>query len=114
MKCIICGKEVKRSDWSNAILCSNKCFEANFWNGCLDDKAIIIDGVCYHDGGNKPTGHRGSLGFGGTPYKIKMNNGEIIETNNLWHNGEVPKHRKIKDNAVFITARPTAKCGPEQ
>ena len=32
-----------------------------------------------------------------------MNNGEIIETNNLWYNGEIPKDRNIQDNAVFIT-----------
>lgn len=107
MECVICGVQVKKSDWSNAVLCSNECYEVNFWNNCLDDKAIIIDGVCYHDGGNTPNGHREHLGLGGTLYKIKMNNGEIIETNNLWYNGKVPAQRNIKDNATFIKSQPS-------
>ena len=103
MKCIICGKEIEKSRYMNAVLCSSECFSVNFWNECLDDSAIIIDGACYHDGGKKPKGYRGFMGFGGVLFKIKMNNGEVIETNNLWHNGKVPEDRNIKDNAVFIS-----------
>ena len=53
------------------------------------------------------------MGFGGRLVKIKKNNGEIIETNNLWHNGKVPKDRNIEDNAVFIIDHPTEKGGAE-
>ena len=105
MKCIICGKEIEKSNYMNAVLCSSKCFSVNFWNECIDDKAIIINGECYHDGGKKPKGYSGFMGHGGALFKIKMNNGEIIETNNLWYNGEIPKDRNIQDNAVFITDR---------
>ena len=45
------------------------------------------------------------MGLNGALFKIKMNDGEIIETNNLWYNGEIPKDRNIQDNAVFITDR---------
>ena len=105
MKCIICGKEIEKSHYMNAVLCSDECFRVNFWNECIDDKAIIINGKCYHDGGKKPEGYRGFMGHGGALFKIKMNDGEIIETNNLWYNGEIPKDRNIQDNAVFITDR---------
>lgn len=105
MKCIICGKEIEKSNYMNAVLCSDECFSVNFWNECIDDKAIIINGKCYRDGGKKPTGYSGFMGHGGALFKIKMNNGEIIETNNLWYNGEIPKDRNIQDNAVFITDR---------
>lgn len=101
MKCIICGKEIEKSRYMNAALCSSECFSVNFWNECLDESAIIINGECYHDGGKKPKGYNGFMGHGGRLFKIKMNSGEIIETNNLWHNGEIPKDRNIKDNAVF-------------
>jgi hypothetical protein len=104
MKCVICGKEIEKSCYMNAVLCSNiECFNANFWNECIDDKAIIINGECYHDGGKKPKGDGRFLGYGGALVKIKMNNGEIIETNNLRYNGEIPKDRNIQDNASFIT-----------
>jgi hypothetical protein len=74
----------------------------NFWDRCLDDAAIIINGECYHDGGRKPKNYDGFMGFGGREFKIKMNNGKVIETNNLWCNGTVPKDRNVEDNAVFI------------
>ena len=101
MKCIICGKEIEKSRYADAVLCSSECFYVNFWNECLDESAIIINGKCYHDGGKNPIGYSGSLGYGGALFKIKLNSGKIIETNNLRYNGEIPKDRNIKDNAVF-------------
>ena len=114
MKCIICGKEIEQSRYMGAVLCSDECFDVNFWNECLGDDAIIINGECYHDGGKKPNDYRGFLGHSGRLFKIQKNNGEIIETNNLWYNGVVPKDRNIKDNAVFIVDYPTEKDGAEE
>jgi hypothetical protein len=102
MKCVICGKEIEKSMYSNKDLCSSECFHEDFWNDCLDDTAIIVNGECYHDGGRKPEGYSGFLGHAGRLFKIQMNDGRIIETNNLWYNGEVPKERCIADNAIFI------------
>jgi len=106
MKCVICGKEIEKSSYSNKVLCSSECFSVDFWNDCLDDTAIIIDGECYHDGGMKPKTYTGFLGFGGALHKIKLNDGRVIETNNLWYNGVVPKERGIEDNACFIKPEP--------
>ena len=102
LKCIICGKEIEKSLYRNNILCSQKCFDINFWNEYLDDNAIIINGECYHDSGKRPSDYKGFLGHSGRLFKIKMNDGNIIETNNLWYNGKVPEDRQIKDNAIFI------------
>jgi len=44
MKCVICGKEVEQSSYMHKVICSSKCFAVDFWNGTLDDTAIIIDG----------------------------------------------------------------------
>ena len=49
MKCVICGKEIEKSKYLHKALCSRECFCIDFWNDCLDDKAIIINGECYHD-----------------------------------------------------------------
>lgn len=102
MKCVICGKEIEKSSYGNAVLCSSKCFSEHFWNECLDDTAIIIHGVCYHDGGKKSSDYTGFMGHSGRYFKIEMNDGRIIETNNLWYNGEIPVERKVEDNARFI------------
>ena len=105
MICRICGKEFEKSIFTPSLrLCSPECHTIDFWNQALDDKAIIIDGECYHDGGNCPDEKRTYLlGFSGRKFKIRFKNtNEIIETNNLWSNGEIPKERNIEDNAEFI------------
>ena len=71
MKCEICGKEIEKSSYTNADLCSSECFKIHFWDEHLDETAIIIDGECYHDGGNKPHEREKYLGFGGTRFKTK-------------------------------------------
>ena len=101
-KCIICGKEVEQSIVMDEVLCSRKCFNESFWNEALDETSIIINGTCYHDGGKFPSGYKGFLGYAGRKFSIQMNDGAIIETNNLCCNGTVPKERNIKDNAKFI------------
>lgn len=104
MICKICGEEIPDGASyynENGPICSYKCLLIeNFWESALDDEAIIIDGRCYHDGGhcNKYDFH----GFDGTTYYIKMFNGKIIKTNNLWANGPIPENRNVKDNAKFI------------
>lgn len=102
MKCIICGKEIEKSNFSHKIICSNKCFDEDYWNTILDENAIIINGNCYHDGGLNFNKYD-IRGYGGTQFYILFNDGKVLFTNNLWHNGRVPIERKIQDNAKFIT-----------
>jgi hypothetical protein len=78
------------------------CFNCNFWRQYVGNpKSIVIDGEHFVDGGKttlEPRGH------GGRQFKIKMKDGTVIETNNLWYQGKIPPiYRKdIPDNAVFI------------
>ena len=84
MNCQVCGKEIKKQ----------------FWNEVLDNNAIIINGNCYHvDNEDSTSCFRG---FGGRPFTIKMNDGKIIHTTNLWHHGTIPKEFYKGDNAEFI------------
>lgn len=98
MNCKICGNEIEKSCYIHEVLCSSKCFYNDFWNETLDDNAIIIGGECYHDGGTTTD----IKGFGGRKFRIQMNDGRIIETDNLRFNGAIPKDRNVKDNARFI------------
>lgn len=111
MKCKVCGKEITEPQYSEPI-CSHKCFIENFWDEALDDEAIIIEGVCYHDGGYKdPHLYNGFLGCAGRKFVIQMNDGRVTVTNNLWYNGEIPEERKVPDNAKFITESPSSTDG---
>ena len=84
------------------------CFSCAFWevharNHEKGDDAIIVDGDRYHDAGN--TDKRGGfMCHGGRKFKIKMDDGRIIETNNLWHQGDIPEffRERLKDNAIFV------------
>ena len=95
-KCPVCGRLAEPMYMTGE--CSDKCFNTSFWNHTLDDTAIIIDGKCYHIGPS-------SLGFkgsGGRKFTIQFNDGKVINTDNLWCNGDVPKEYNVKDNAVFL------------
>lgn len=50
------------------------------------------------------TGKMSWRGFGGQKFKIKFHDGRIVETTNLWHQGEIPKNFRdeLPDNAEFI------------
>lgn len=101
-KCEYCGKEFDPRHGYTSFSCSEKCFHEKYWQDVLDENAIIIDGVCYHDGGRKPDDYGGFLGHAGRRFVIKKNDGTIIDTNNLWYNAEVPEDRYTGDNAIFL------------
>ena len=102
MKCEICGKEIEKSRYSHKVICSDKCFDEDFWLDKIKDKDeyIRIDGVCYHLGNEKDM----FRGFGGSQFKIKFFDGREITSTNLWHNGDIPEKYKgeLCDNAEFI------------
>ena len=93
-------------------------YQKKYWEEILDDKAIIINGHCFHI---LPNNSLGVKGFSGAKFKIELfdrfdmgdDTGEAIlviakrETTNLWHNGKVPKELNIKDNARFAKDSPT-------
>lgn len=101
-KCVVCGKHYDKALFSGVKVCSIECFHEDFWNKALDKTAIIVDGICYHDGGpsKSPAEFRGHAGREFVIQRLDRN--EIIVTNNLWCNGEIPPERNIKDNARFL------------
>lgn len=88
----------------------NLCFNCNFWQDKLDrllsgdHRVFVIGGTMYYHSNDDRDPVRTFRGFGGRKFMIQRLDGEILETNNLWCNGEVPKDfkDKIKDNARFI------------
>lgn len=87
MKCIICGKEISKSKYMNADLCSQECFNTHFWDEALDDEALIDNkGNVFHI-------HHDPVfrGFGGRTFYIKkLDTNKIIKVDgDLWSNGNV-------------------------
>ena len=112
IKCTICGKEFDKTHYNKPYddVCGSECFHEKHWRlteqRYLDGATfIIINGHLYTDGGHKSNPRNTSfLGHAGREFKIKMNDGAEIFTNNLWHGGEIPEHHReiLCDNAVFL------------
>jgi len=109
MKCIICGKEIEESKYTNATLCSKECFTTNFWEEKVrlaDEYTPVVNGTRYHMTlSKKKENGWNMMGHGGSMFYIKFNDGRTFKCNNLWCQGDVPEAFKdrIPDNAVFVT-----------
>ena len=77
--------------------------EIEYWKNRMkqDPYMIVMGGIAYHIGSEEKQGFRG---FGGARFKIEFvkdtllyTKGEIIESTNLWHLGDVPD--EIEDTA---------------
>ena len=106
MNCIICNKEIEESKYTNAILCSSKCFHINHWNEMVEIKdcpnIARINGEQYYIG--EETNNRTIRGFSGRKHIIKFHDGRETISTNLWCNSRIPEsHREmLPDNAEFV------------
>lgn len=101
MMCAICGKYEGEysSEHVEGYICK-QCFEDEFWQDTLDKDVIIIGGRAYHAGDEDSKSV--FRGFGGVMNTIKMKDGRIIKSSNLWDNGQIPAKYNMQDNAEFI------------
>ena len=109
--CVHCGNVFStnyREPTGTRLREHNHCLSCDIWLSNIDvkekHKKIIIDGTKYSDNGEVPLGTQGFLGHGGREFTIEFNDGEILTTNNLWCQVDVPEHFKDKlpNNAKFI------------
>lgn len=76
------------------------CYVCDFWDNISNREGnIVIEGKVYVIGDGSYI-----RGFGGRTFKIRLLTGQMITTNDLWFNGEIPKlfRDKIPDNASLI------------
>ena len=106
-KCRVCGKEFSSSTfYKGTDVCSYSCHTTDYWNNILDDNAIIIKGHCFHDRGAfiPGVGKRPPVaGFSGRQFRIRFTDNRELDTNNLWHDGTIPKELNVADNAEIIS-----------
>jgi len=103
-QCNICGEEETACYFDNKLMVENQlCFTCQFWTEYVSKEktSIRIDGIHYMIGSVK-TSHPYN-GFGGRKFRIRKNDGTIIETCDLWCQGPISKYfiDKLPDNAKF-------------
>lgn len=113
-KCSICGNDYNldnfdmKSSLPQMMRDRHFCFTCAFWTNKIespDPNREIIDGQHYvfYPGPNSAY----FQGFGGRTFYAIRNNGELITSNNVWHQGDIPSwfRDKLPDTAKFISAR---------
>jgi len=107
--CSICGAAEEAKYMNNERMIEKKlCFNCNFWDEHSEKanspESIRINGHHYHAYDSVSRADGFGAGYGGSKFTIKMNDGRVIETQNLWHQGDIPSYFKgrLFDNAVFV------------
>ena len=108
-KCAECGKS-HSGDWmddvAEELISRGVCFQCNFWLEKVEiakqEKAVRIKGRHYIIGLEDPQ-VRMFRGSGGTKFTVSFFDGRVVETTNLWHQGQIPEHfrERLPDNAEF-------------
>jgi hypothetical protein len=80
-------------------------YQNKFWTEQLQDRtnAIVINGNHYRFGSSNVKSN--ANGFGGVNFRIRLHDtGEIIETCDLWHQGEIPAEFRqlLPNNASWV------------
>ena len=84
------------------------CFKCSHWIGLIEDQTIenrtVVDGRHYIACPKGTVDQYGFRGFGGHNFKIAYFDGRLIESDNVWHQGEIPERfrDRLPDNARFI------------
>lgn len=106
MVCEICGKEIEKSYYSGNILCSTECFNKHYWLEFVEKKndkdMVRYNGTHYVIGDEDSKSC--FRGFDGTRFVVYFNDGRVVETSNLWHQGTIPEEfrEELKDNVFKI------------
>lgn len=68
-----------------------------------EGKRVVVGGVHYTIGDTEYPKRGG--GYGGAEFEIRFNDGRVVKTRDLWHQGTIPeRHRHLyPDNAIFVS-----------
>lgn len=110
LNCKECGSEVNLNNWMPEFKAKlaerGVCHKCDYWVDRLPKtiNQIVINGEVFQIDNNHPK-RKSSAGHGGREFIFKrIGCNEIERTTNLWYNGIVPEHFKLRipDNAVFL------------
>lgn len=109
--CTHCGKEQElffNESLSKQLKDREICHSCKYWFDIIDAyqkddyKVAVVNGAVFAVCPRKDTNTKYN-GFGGREFKIRFNDGKVIETNNLWNGSKIPENfaSKLPNNAVF-------------
>jgi hypothetical protein len=91
-------------------VCSEKCHDVHHWRGYIETqsspRSVRVEGQHYWIANDAPDGAPGFRGFGGRHWRVHFDDGRVIDTRNLWHQGAIPAWavaEGLTDNAKFAS-----------
>ncbi len=108
--CVECGatdRATYSGETRERMLARSLCFYCLFWFDRIDAQsnpaACIVNGRSFQDAGRRSGRDLSLLGFGGREFRIEFFDGRVLETNNLFGQGEVPERfrDRLPDTARF-------------
>lgn len=87
--------------WDEASVAAGLESAEKFWQEKISLNGVRIEGNHYTVGDENAKGMRG---FGGVKFRIKFNDGTVVTTTNLWHQGKIPTplQNELPNNAIFV------------
>lgn len=106
--CVVCGHLIK-SSYQNGqeLVAKNMCFSCNIWDNRVKEltwpNKMVVNGCFYTIASESESKY--FRGFGGSKFVFKrLDNGELVESTNVWSGGHPPKIwlNVFKDNAIIL------------
>lgn len=103
-KCAECGCDYQ---WVYCSPDQGNCYTCQFWLDRMNfdsSQSIRVKGNHYYNEGRGPEVPHQCRGFSGRSWRIKFFDGRILETVDLWYQGEIPERfrDRLPDNAEFV------------
>lgn len=101
-KCLVCGVKFRRNMKNLHIPDNNACDTCRFWYSHWQDKDSAE--VARINGNHYRLNPGSSFNMGGAKVRIHFNDGRVVESDGLSHQGEIPHNwveYGLTDNATF-------------
>jgi hypothetical protein len=112
MNCTNCGKlqeQGYKSSIGQIMTAKGLCFRCAFWTERIEldqdnPDAVVANGKHYIIGDEHPS-YKGARGYGGEHFRIFFQDGRVVDSTNLWMQGEIPESFRplMPDNARLET-----------
>ncbi len=109
LKCCECGHLVETRSYvsSPELVRDRLCFHCAHWMRLFkerDNSCVIVANDTIREHFMIGSGNSRFRGFGGRGFKIRFTNGQVVATNDLWFQGDIPEHfwDRFPVNAEFV------------
>jgi hypothetical protein len=104
-RCVDCGgfdRALYFRETRERLLTDQRCFDCDHFQRLVGAEWAVITPEFRHYAIGSGGGHSASRGFGGAKWAVTFDDGTVVETDDLWMQGDIPEHLQhlFSPNAV--------------